>query len=248
MSMSKFLAVLLFSSALLTAADLPSAESLLATSVERSGGKAYTEAKSLHFSGIAEMVGHNISGPVAIWQTRSKTYMGIELAGLGRIEEGSNGDVTWELNAMQGPRLLEGEEREALKRAEQMAMLASWRDFYTDARTVGSDDVNGKPAWKIELKPKIGKTEYMYLDKTSGLTVRMTQTIATALGEINVDTVISGYREVQGIQTPTSLLQTAMGQNMKLTFDKAEYNIDIPDSTFALPPSVKALVDKRKAQ
>jgi outer membrane lipoprotein-sorting protein len=66
------------------------------------------------------------------------------------------------------------------------------------------------------------------------------------MGDIPVEAGFSDYRLVDGIQTPFSMVQKAMGQSIDMHFDKVTYNAEIAADRFALPPAVRALVEKRK--
>jgi hypothetical protein len=232
---------------LLFAADVPSGEKVLEMSLEKSGGAAaFAKAKSVVMSGTVELAGHNIKGPVTIFQKDGKSYTTLDLPGIGKVEEGFDGNTAWESNAIQGARVKEGEERALVARAAHMlSLLDSWREFYTIVKTAGSEDVNGKPAWKVEMTPKLGKVETLYVDKDSGMVVRSSQTVAMPMGDIPVEEELSDYRFVDGIKTPFSMTQKAMGQVMVMHFDKVNYNADIPADRFDLPASVKALADKK---
>ena len=126
-----------------------------------------------------------------------------------------------------------------------MSILDSWREFYTSAKTLGSEDVNGKPAWKVEMMPKEGKPETMYFDKESGLLVRSSEVVAMAMGDIPVESELSDYRTVEGIKTPFTMTQKAMGQVMVMHFEKVSFNSEIPGDRFDLPATVKALAQKK---
>jgi zinc protease len=231
---------------LLIAAD-PSGEQLLRLSLERSGGAAaFAKLTSVVMTGTVEMAGHNIGGPVSVYQQGGKSYTAIDLPGIGKVEEGFDGSVAWESNTLQGPRIKEGEERAAVARASRISLLDSWRDLYTSAKTVGSEDVDGKPAWKVEMTPKEGKAETFFFDKASGLLVRSNETVATPLGEIAVEAGLSDYRTVDGIETPFTMTQKAVSQVMVMHFDKVSYNAPIPPGRFDLPPSIKALAERKK--
>jgi hypothetical protein len=229
------------------AADLPSGESLLQRSLDRSGGAAaFAKIKNAVMTGTVDMVGHNLSGPMSIYQSGDKSYTVIELPGIGKVEEGFDGKVAWEMSALQGARIKDGEEQAAVKRASKITLLGSWRDYYTAARTVGSEDVEGKPAWKVELTPTEGKPELFYFDRGSALLVRIAMTVPTALGEISVDMGLSDYRLVDGIQTPFAMTQKAMSQVLAMRFDKIVYNAEIAPDRFDLPPAVKQVSEKQK--
>ena len=234
--------------ALVGAADLPSGDSLMDLALKRGGGaEAYARAKNVvMMTGTVEMAGHAITGPIQVFQQGEKSYSVIEVAGVGRVEEGFDGETAWEMNALQGPRIKEGEERAASVRASKLTSLGSWRDDYKFARTLGVEDADGKPAWKVEMTPKEGKAEIFYLDQKSVFLVRVTQTLATAMGDIPVDVGFGDYRAVDGIQTPFSMVQKAMGHTINMHFDKVTYNGQIEPDRFDLPAAVKALVEKRK--
>ena len=155
--------------------------------------------------------------------------------------------VAWESNVLQGPRVKEGEELEAAKRASRMSVLGAWKDYYKSAVTVGTETVGGKPAWKVDMTPTHGTSvEQFYFEQDSGLLVKMAQTLPTAMGNIPVEMTIGDYRDVDGIQTPFSMTQSAMSQNMALHIEKVTYNVEMPAGRFDLPPDVKAIVAKKK--
>jgi hypothetical protein len=233
---------------LVFAADPPSGESLIARCIEREGGaKAIERAQTAIMTGTVELIGHNISGPLEIYQQGDKSYTVIELPGIGKVEEGFDGEVAWESNVLQGPRVKDGEELDAAKRASRMSVLGAWKDYYKSAVTVGLEDVGGKPAWKVAMTPSKGSgVEQFFFDRDSGLLVKMTQTLPTALGDIPVEMTMGDYRDVDGIQTPFLMTQSAMSQNMAMHIDKVAYNAKIPEGRFDLPPAVKAIAAKKK--
>jgi hypothetical protein len=163
------------------------------------------------------------------------------------MEEGFDGSVAWEMNALQGARIKEGEERAQVARASKISVLDAWREMYKEAKTVGSEDVNGKPAWKIEMTPREGRPEVFYFDKDSMMLVRVSSIVATALGDIPVETEMSDYRPVNGVETPFEMTQKAMSQTMVMHFARVQYNAPIPPGRFELPAAVKALAPKGAA-
>jgi hypothetical protein len=89
--------LLLGLASLVPAADLPSGESLIRRSIEREGGaEAVDRAQTAIMTGTVEILGHNISGPLAIYQQGEQSYTEIELPGIGKVEEGFDGTVAWE--------------------------------------------------------------------------------------------------------------------------------------------------------
>jgi hypothetical protein len=239
--------VLVLAAAAGWAQEVPSGDTLLQRFIDRSGGaEAYARAKNVAMTGTVELAGRNINGKVSVMQEGEKSYTVMDLPGIGPVEEGFDGEIAWSTSALQGPRILDGDEKIAVKRASSLASFSSWRDVYKEAKTIGPEDVDGKPAWKVEMVPKEGKPETFFFDKESGLLVRITTVLGTPIGEIPSETTLSDYRAIDGILTSFRMTQKAMNQNIVMKFDRIVYNESIPKGRFELPASVKALQDKKK--
>jgi hypothetical protein len=233
--------------ALGVAADTPSGESLLQRYIDRSGGAAaYAKAKNMAMSGTVEMPAQNISGTVSILEEGEKSYTAMEFVGIGKIEEGYDGVNAWQNSALQGPRVLDGEEKVSAKRAATLSLITSWRDVYKDAHTVGLESIDGKPAWKVEMTAREGKPETFYFDRDSGLLVRISAVFTTAMGDISTESSMSDFRLVDGILTPFTMTEKAMSQNIVMKFKSIAYNADIPKGRFEVPDAVKTLIEKKK--
>ena len=74
----------------------------------------------------------------------------------------------------------------------------------------------------------------------------MAAVVASPLGEIAATLELSDYRSLDGVLTPFTLTQGAMGQSIVLHFDKIVYNAELPKDRFAMPPEVQALKAKKK--
>jgi hypothetical protein len=229
------------------AADLPSGEELLKRCIERSGGaERLANVKGVEMTGTVEMVGRNISGSVLINEQEEKSYSAIEFPGIGKIEEGYDGSVAWESSAIQGTRIKEGDEKAAVERSSSFRVLTHWKDYYSAVRTIGAEDVDGKPAWKVEMTPKQGKVETFYFDRDTGLLTRMDQTMPSPMGEIPTEMSLTDYRAVEGVQTPFSMTQKVVGQTIAIHLEKVSYNATIAPGRFDLPPAVKELLSRKK--
>jgi hypothetical protein len=230
---------------LIFAAAPPSGESLLKRAIEKSGGaQAYARAKSVSMTGKVEIEGRNISGTVLLLEEGRKSYTAMEFPGIGKVEEGYDGETAWEDSALQGPRLLEGDEKAAAKRASSLWVIAAWHEVFADAKTIGPVDVDGKPAWQVEMVAKEGKPENWFFDRDSGLLVKTSGVLSTAMGEISTELTNSDFRAVDGILTPFAMTQKAMSQTIVMRFDKIAFNTAIPADRFDPPSSVKNLRKK----
>jgi hypothetical protein len=238
--------LVVFLAPMVLAADLPAGEDVLRMFIERSGGaEAYARAKSVEMTGTVEIAGRNIGGKVSITEAGKKSRTTMELPGVGTIEIGSDGSTAWENSALQGPRILEGDEKAAMERSSTFSLMTSWREEYKTIRTTGEETVNGKPAWKVEATPKAGNIETLDFDKDSGLLVRVATIMSSPLGEIPADMTLSDYRMADGIRTPFVTTQNALGQIIVMKFERVVYNAPVAPGLFDLPDAVKALLAKR---
>jgi len=111
----KKLAILLLAGpvALLCADDaLPSAETVLNHFLEATGGRAaYEKLHNQVQHGTVEFSAQGIKGSMTIYEAApDQNRIVIELAGIGKIEQGSSNGVAWENSVLQGPRIKDGQE------------------------------------------------------------------------------------------------------------------------------------------
>jgi Protein of unknown function (DUF620) len=241
---------IIFAAVLCAADDLPKGETLLDKYVEATGGKAaYAKVKSEITTGEMTLGAMGLKGKmVAYSQAPAKRLMEITIEGIGKISEGTDGNIAWSNSAMQGPRLKDGEEKdETLRQARQNAD-AEWRELYTKAETKGVETVDGKDCYKVELTPKTGKPQTRCFDKSSGLLVKITMTSKSPMGEITVDSFPSDYRKEGDLLVPHKVMTKLAGQEMGMTIEKVEHNPTIPADKFDPPAEVKALMNKPAAK
>ena len=226
--------------------QLPKADRILDKFVEATGGKAaYEKVHNEKWSGTFEFVGKGIKGTVTSYRAEpNKTVTIVELEGVGTVEDGTDGQTAWTRSAMQGPRIKEGDERAASMREAMLRGPLYWRKLYKQAETVGVENVGDQACYKVVLTPNEGQPETHYYDKKTNLLVKMSMTIASPMGEIPTETMLSDYKEEAGLRQPHTVHQKAMGQEFLITMDHMEYNIDMPKDRFDLPADVKALVAK----
>ncbi len=239
-----------FAAALCAADDLPKGDALMDKYVQVTGGKAaYAKVKSEITTGEMTLGAMGIKGKMTSYsQAPDKRVVEINIDGIGKVVEGTDGKIAWSYSAMQGPRIKEGDEKdEALRQAKQNAE-AEWREQFTKAETTGTDTVEGKTCYKVEVTPKTGKPQTRCYDKDSGLLVKMTMTSKTPMGEITVDSFPSDYRKEGELTVPHKVMTKLAGQEMGMTIDKVEHNATIPADKFEPPAEVKALINKPAAK
>jgi outer membrane lipoprotein-sorting protein len=226
--------------------DLPKAETILDKYVEATGGKAaYEKHHSEVSKGTFEMTAMGIKGAVTSYRAEpDKSYTEIDLTGLGKSREGSDGKVFWSLSSMMGPHVKEGPEKAQAALSASFNAELHWRDVFKDAKTIGTDTVDGKDCYKIQLTPAEGPPITQCYDKASNLMVKMTMTAQTPMGDQAVDSFASDYRKEGEILMPHKIKQSVAGQEFTIIIDSVTFNSEIPADKFAIPDEIKALVNK----
>ena len=230
----------------LAAADLPKGETLLDKYIEVTGGKtAYSKMHGQMMTGTMEFPAMGLKGKLTIYSAEpDKQYFEVNFEGVGKMQEGSNGDIAWANSAMQGPRIKEGGEKtESLMRGKFNAEL-NWRDMYKTVETLAMETVDGKQCYKILATPKSGNPKTFWYDKDSNLMVKMSAVTATPQGDIQSDTSVSDYRKEGDILVPHKMSIKAGPMEISMTVDSLQINPEIPKNTFDVPDEVKALIKK----
>lgn len=238
------LAALVAPAALRAQAALPEARAVIDRYVEASGGRAALEkAATSHATGTFAMPGAGLSGALVVYSAPNRMATNIDIAGLGVIRSGYNGEVAWSMDPMSGVRVLDGKEKAAM--VEATAPGAAWRDpsLVTSLTTVGRDTIQGTACVKVKTVWKSGRETHDCFAEDTGLLHATIASQESPMGTVEVTSVLSDYRTVNGVQMPAKVTQLMMGQQMVTTTDTLEFG-SVPSDAFALPPEVQAMVKK----
>ena len=225
------------------AAELPPAETILDRYIEVTGGKEAYEKKTSEVSrGKIEISSAGISGTLETYAKPGLRYVAIDLAGIGKVEEGIKDGVAWENGILQGARIRTGDEREMALRDAVFNAPLKWREIYPTVETTGIESINGEEAYRVVQTPKQGNAVTNYYSVKTGLAIKSEQIVPSQMGEIPMEGTVSDYREFEGVLYPTRVIQKGAAQNIAITIESMEINTDIPDERFNLPEAVQALV------
>ena len=175
-----------------------------------------------------------------------KSYMVVEIEGIGKMEEGTDGSVVWERSALKGPRIKTGEERAVSLRGAALQHDTRWRDYFTKVECTGVEPVDGHVCYRVVLTPRDGQPETRYYDKGTSLLVRTSMIMKTEMGEIPAESSVGDYRKVDGVLVPFLVKQKVLGQEFTVTLQSVKNNVELAKDRFALPDDVKALAAQSK--
>jgi hypothetical protein len=219
-------------------AELPSGESILDRYVEVTGGAAaYKSRTSEAVTGTFAITAAGLTGQLQAFLKPGLHRLRIELPGVGVIESGVKDGVAWANDPFAGPRIVTGFQAELAIGSARPGAAAYWRERYPTVKTTGIEDVNGEPAYRVVHTLAKGDSLTGLYSVGSGLLLKLEFS-----AEVPVEQFLEAYAGVEGILTPTRVVQMAAGQRIVMTFTSLETNVEIPDERFDLPEGVQALL------
>jgi hypothetical protein len=245
--MPKFpLAFFLGSFVLFAADSLPSADTVLNKYLEATGGRAALEKRHNQVAhGYFEIASAGLKGALTVYEAEpNKNRLMVEIPGIGKIEQGSDGQVAWENNPLQGPRVKEGVELTESLRDSTFNLPLVVQKLYSKIETTGSETVEGHDCYKVVLTPATGNPTTEFYDKKSGLLIKTNGTRSTSMGDITVEVLYDDYRNDGDVLAPHKTTQRAAGQEYQIIIEKVDFNVELPKGIFDVPPEIQELMKK----
>jgi hypothetical protein len=231
----------------LEAQSLPAAKDLIAKYVAAVGGvDAFKKYKTVRVKAALDIPAQGMSGSLTILsRLPNETIMKIEIPGIGELKQGTNGEVAWYSNPMQGSRVVSGKEAEAMvsEGPDPLNYLRMSANI-TSSETVEKATYDGKECYKVKHTYKTGRTTFDCFAVSDGLIVATVAKAATPMGEIEQTTLLSGYKEFSGMKRPTTMVIEAQGQQQVLTISDVTFD-DVKDDEMTLPPEIQAQLPKK---
>ena len=236
-----------FAPTLARAQALPAASEIVAKYVTAIGGKAevlkITSIKQLATMDVPSV---GLKAEMEMYSAApNKAAMKTSIPGLGEMQNGYNGSVGWDVNPMQGPRLLTDKElAKSAELAEFYTTMLYPADRFASMETVGDTTINGEKVYKVKLVRKATLTESLsYFSASTGLLVANFSTQESQMGQLQVMSTMGDYKKFGGVLIPTKLEQQMGPQKIVVTIKDVTLN-DVPESAFAVPENVKPLIKK----
>ena len=222
---------------------LPDAEKILEKSIEALGGRAAFE--KLHnrvAEGTVEIKPQGISGTIITYAAApSKSYTQFELAGIGKQESGTDGNVHWQIAVPMPPRILDGPELARSKRDSRFNSLLYWKESFKKVECTGIEDVDGRECYKIAMTPQEGPVDTVYYDRNTYLPVKMAIRLQTVMGELPAEVLIDDYKKNGEVRVAHKMILRAAGTERVIVFQRVRHNVDLPKDRFDLPKEIQEL-------
>jgi hypothetical protein len=159
-----------------------------------------------------------------------------------------DGKTAWAVMPFTGKKDPEAMDAEGAKQAEEQSdmdgPLVDYKDKGNTVELIGKEPVEGADAYKLKVTLKNGDVRYVYLDAETYLEIK-TEAKRTMRGtEVESESYMSDFKEVNGLMMPFAIEQGAKGQpqRQKIVIEKVEMDPEMSDSLFVMP-AVAAAAD-----
>ncbi|NOT86899.1 MAG: hypothetical protein HOP03_01790 [Lysobacter sp.] len=226
------------------ATALPAARSLIDAHIAASGGaEAYAKSGDGTTKVQMEIVENGMKLDMTMYGRGSDRASLMAIPGAGDFRSGYTGGVAWSMDPMNGPRLLDGREREQI--VEQGDPRISMRDpgLVASATTVALSESEGRPCYRVEIKWTSGRETIDCYGTEDGLLLSTESVIASPMGDMKQVSHMSEYKSFGAVKLPSKMKGKAAGMTQLITIQS--YDPAAPAAeVFALPTAIEALVKK----
>lgn len=217
-------------------------ETVLNQYVEAIGGRAAIEKQT---SRMMKATFEGFGMPAAVEWTMygkapNKQMSELDLTGMGKMQDGFDGQVAWSKNPFSGLRVKEGQELAKQKRDADFYRDLHLKTTYTNLTAKGTEKVDGADASVLEAKPAADTLERFYFDAKSGLLVRQDSEFEAGEGRMKLQVLFSDFRAVDGIKYPHLMrfkmdIPNQPNAEFSIKVKEIKHNEAIDDSKFAKP-------------
>ncbi|MCE5233021.1 MAG: hypothetical protein ABFC67_03455 [Mizugakiibacter sp.] len=223
-----------------------SADELIAKNAEARGGLDKLHAiKTLRLQGTLT-AGDDFQLAYAQMQKRpDRLRIEASVQGLTLVQawDGAQG---WQIQPFEGrkdPATMSADDaKELAEQADIDGALLGAKAAGASVRYLGTEDVDGTEAHKLEVKLKNGDSYTVYLDPDYFLEIREVARRSVRGVPVETETDYGDYEKIAGVYFPFAIETGSKGasRKQKISIDKAEANVSLDDAMFAFPAAAGA--------
>jgi len=161
----------------------------------------------------------------------------------GKMIEGVNGDIVWQLDPLTGASILDGEARESKLRQFGLSRGEPWRKYYTSAECVGIEEIEGTSCHSVDLATESGELETWYIGRDDKLVHGMDLRAFTPNGKEDIELRFSDWQLAGGRQHAKTMTVETRFVYIVYSADRIDTESHIPASLFDLPESIQQQLD-----
>jgi len=199
------------------------------------GAGAIKAPNSRIMKGTLDVVGVSRGGSFEIYaQAPNKMLSVLNAHPLGVVKVGYNGRVGWS-QSERGIELSKGAELEALRRDGDFYSPLNLKQNFTKVSLLGKSKIGYREVFVLELQPRSGSAEKLYLDAETYLPARMNALRMIGKVAVQVEIYLDDWRAVDGIKYPFRISQSSQGVSLNFTVTEIKHNVPVNASLFELP-------------
>lgn len=190
-----------------------------------------TSLKTIKITGNLNVMSMDM--PMVIWMKNPNKIKSVTSFNGQDMIQVFDGEKGYAVNPMTGSTDPVEMTPEQVKQTLRSSLFQNYLDAYLKAgqlKLVGEENVNDKPAFKLEATAEEGTVVNLFIDKSSYFLVK---TSTTAQG-MAVDSYPSDYTETNGVMIPMKTSTSAQGMDIVISFSKVEVDIPMEDSVFKI--------------
>ncbi|NIR43243.1 MAG: outer membrane lipoprotein-sorting protein [Gemmatimonadetes bacterium] len=222
-------------------AQAQSLEEVLDNYYEAIGGEdAWLDVNSMRATGRT-MLGPGVEAPFVRTQKRPEMLrLEFTVQGMTGIQA-YDGETAWMLMPFLGstePEQMPAEEaKNFTQQADIEGVLINYEEKGHQVEYLGTEEVQGTEAHKLKVTLKDGDVDYYYLDSEYFIPIMVESTREIRGNMMEIETLLSDYKEVGGLMIPHSMEQRAKGAPQSQTFliDEVQLDVEVADSIFKMP-------------
>lgn len=223
---------------------LPLPSALLSKHIEAVGGETAIRShisQTLEGKLIVQAMG--IEGNMHIIAAApNKMKSTIQLGQYGTSRSGYDGTTGWNMDAMSGNSVLEGEAlQQMVDRANYYGNDLNLGDDAVQRETTGTVNFEDGEQYKVLLTNADGDETTLYFSKETGLLSGIDKMELGMTGKVPTQTRLTNYVEHDGVKTARTITNTQNGVDSVIEIESVTYETH-PDSAFDLPAEIQALV------
>jgi len=225
-----------------------SVDELVAKHVAARGGADKLKAiKSVRIEGVTVNAGSGFElGTVIVARRPDAVRAELSLQGL-TIVRAYDGKEGWAINPFRGRK---DPEKMSQDLAKEMAYQADFDGPLVDYKakgnkveSLGTEDVDGTPAYKLKVTHANGDVDTIWLDPDYFLQIRVLEQHRIRGTEVEQESDFGDYEQVDGVFFPMSIESGDKGSSekgQKFTVSKVETNVPADDAQFRFPTAAPA--------
>lgn len=216
-----------------SSASLPTVDDVLNRYVEAMGGAAtINKFTSRVMTGTLDVAGISRGGSFEQYaQAPNKMLMVMQAHPFGTLKMGFNGKNGW-MFAQSATHPVTGVDLAILERDADFYSTLRTKKNYVTVTMPGMSKIGYRDVYVVDLQPKIGPLERLYLDAETFLPVRINTVRSMGRVAEPVEIYLDDWRDVDGVKYPFSISQSSTSVKLGFTVKEIRHNVPVDAKLF----------------